>query len=389
MSISTLTEGYVDGNGVFDVLMCAAKAHLDDQFTQDRITGEEYAKMYTQITTVVMQQAVQYALTEPQMLAQTALIEAQTQNAIVERELLAVQKANAVKDGVNIEKQGLQLDKNLLLTDQQIAQAQQAVSLSEQQESNLLAESANIPLQGAQIEAQTQKITADRLQTTEQTLLIAQQKLNLQAEILNLAKQGEVLDEEILKAREVVKQIAGEVLKIEKERELISSQLLSMAAERLNIPKQGTLLDSQANKVTEDILASTIQRGYVVAQTAMVSKQEDKIDQEIIQSQSNIIKTDKEIAVLEQRRKSEIAQTSDLIDGVAVTGVLGKQKGLYQAQTDGFARDAEQKLTDAMLKAFTVIRTTDEGTVPEIFGFGEASVKSVVDKAKAGINIGV
>lgn len=104
-------------------------------------------------------------------------------------------------------------------------------------------------------------------------------------------------------------------------------------------------------------------------------------------SQPQIEKTQAEIDLLEQRRKTEIAQILDQVDGVDVTGVIGKQKTLYQAQTDGFARDAEQKMAKLMSDVWSVQRTTDEGISPAGAGISDAEIKKVIDKAKQGINV--
>jgi hypothetical protein len=45
--------------------------------------------------------------------------------------------------------------------------------------------------------------------------------------------------------------------------------------------------------------------------------------------------------------------------------VVGRQKALYQAQTDGFTRDAEQKAAKLLVDTWSVRRTTDEGTVAD------------------------
>ena len=41
-----LTEATLGGNGVFDVLMRANKAHLESEFQKNRIKGPEYSQVY-------------------------------------------------------------------------------------------------------------------------------------------------------------------------------------------------------------------------------------------------------------------------------------------------------------------------------------------------------
>lgn len=116
------------------------------------------------------------------------------------------------------------------------------------------------------------------------------------------------------------------------------------------------------------------------AQIAKTAKEEALID-------AQILKITAEIAVLEQRKFTEEAQILDTVNGSTVAGVLGKQKSLYAAQTDGFTRDAEQKLTKMMIDVWSVQRTTDEAISPAGAGITDSEIKKVVDKAKIGIGV--
>ena len=57
--VSRLTTASVDGTGVFDILMRSAKQHLLEEYNADRVTGDEYTKLYLGTMTAVMQTAVQ------------------------------------------------------------------------------------------------------------------------------------------------------------------------------------------------------------------------------------------------------------------------------------------------------------------------------------------
>lgn len=62
LDIGTLTERKVDGNGAFDAIMSAMKAHLMEEYEKGRITGAEYTKAYTAMMQYALQFAVQYLL---------------------------------------------------------------------------------------------------------------------------------------------------------------------------------------------------------------------------------------------------------------------------------------------------------------------------------------
>lgn len=79
--LKKLTTERVDGTGVFDVLMRATKAHLMEEYKEQRITGNEYATVYLGALTAVLQTSTQFLLNEQQVRkinAEIGLIRQQT-----------------------------------------------------------------------------------------------------------------------------------------------------------------------------------------------------------------------------------------------------------------------------------------------------------------------
>lgn len=102
-----------------------------------------------------------------------------------------------------------------------------------------------------------------------------------------------------------------------------------------------------------------------------------------------------EVQLLNQKSVTELAQTSNTIPSgmgrnntTVVEGIMDKQKGLFQKQTDGFDRDAEQKLAKMMIDTWSVRQTTD-GALSDPAGLADGDINSVLDKAKTGINVAV
>lgn len=62
VTLEDLSTATLEGTGVFDVLMKSIHVHLEKEHTQNRITGDEYAKVYTEITGAVLAQSVQFLL---------------------------------------------------------------------------------------------------------------------------------------------------------------------------------------------------------------------------------------------------------------------------------------------------------------------------------------
>lgn len=307
IAVADLTQATLAGTGVFDVLMRANKAHLDAEFSKNRIKGAEYATVYLGSLTQVMQTALQFLLT---------------------------------KEKTDLEAQ--LLEKQILLAQKQI-----------------------------------DKATAELVQIAAQTELINQQKANLVAEALNIPKQGDVLVAQKLQ---------------------VAQQTTNLLAESLNIPKQGLLIDANKAQVTQQTENLVSQKLQVEAQTLLVNQQklnaitentvliaqECKLRADFDLIMGSVLKTAQETTLLTQKVVTERAQVTAL--GVEDNSILGKQKILYQAQTDGFKRDAEQKAAKLMVDTWNVRRTTDEGTVADSTNMlNDVAVGRAVNKLLAGV----
>lgn len=103
LSVSDLTEVSLTGTGVFDTLMRATKAHLEEEYTQNRIRGAEYAQVYLGSLQNVLNASLQFVLTKQKAELEAKVLEQQA-------ELLEQQKANAVIEGTVLTGQKCKLD---------------------------------------------------------------------------------------------------------------------------------------------------------------------------------------------------------------------------------------------------------------------------------------
>lgn len=90
ITLAKLTEASVTGNGVFDVLMRSMKGHLEQEFTQGRIKGAEYATVYLGSLEAALNSAIAFLLQKDKNALDALLVEQQIELAKVE-----VIKANA------------------------------------------------------------------------------------------------------------------------------------------------------------------------------------------------------------------------------------------------------------------------------------------------------
>lgn len=62
LSIEDVTTGSLTGSGAFDTLMRGFRAHLEEEFNQGRITGDDYTKAYIALTESAMNQSIAFLL---------------------------------------------------------------------------------------------------------------------------------------------------------------------------------------------------------------------------------------------------------------------------------------------------------------------------------------
>lgn len=162
-----------------------------------------------------------------------------------------------------------------------------------------------------------------------------------------MTKQKNALDAQLIGAQVAIAEIA--LLKA-------SVELAILEASLLKVPAEIALLEAQTLKVTQETANAVIEGTVLTAQKC-------KLDAEFDNLMLVKLKTTSETALLTQKKLTEQAQVT--ASGVDADSVIGRQKLLYEAQSSGYARDAEQKAADLMIKTWNVRRTTDEATVAD------------------------
>lgn len=304
LTVADLTETTLSGTGVFDVLMRANKAHLEAEFTKGRIKGSEYATVYLGSLETVMRSSMEFLL--------------QRQKIGLEADLLAQQ---------------------ILLAQVEVTKATAAVALVQAQTANAVAELAII-------QANASKVAAEVAHLTAQTAVSTQQRLNLIDELLTATAQRA--------------KIAADAAHIAGQTAMVAQQTTNLVSEELAIDAKTALLTEQLQTEqarnfvhpTDPLLSGNFEQ-----ERRVLTGQKCKLDAEFDLLQSELLKSASEITLLTQKNATEKAQI--LAIGVDADSVIGKQKLLYQAQTEGFSRDAEQKAAKLMVDTWNVRKTTD------------------------------
>lgn len=93
-----LTMGVVGGTGTFDALMRGFKAHLQEEYDANRISGAEYTKAFIALTANAMQNAVQFLLGRDGAYWQSVIAQAQAITARVALETAKVQHMSVLAE---------------------------------------------------------------------------------------------------------------------------------------------------------------------------------------------------------------------------------------------------------------------------------------------------
>lgn len=351
IEIDELTQVDVQGNGVFDVLMRAMKGHLEEEFKQSRIRGPEYATVYLGSLQSVLGASLDFllqqqkaALEAENIKAQTLLIEAQIAKTEVEKAILEATLPKIAAEVLLAEKEVEKIDAEIVLLGLQAPKIEAEVSLLEAEVLKVEAETVLLGLQEPKLEAEI--------------LLMEAQVDKVQAEIVLLGLQGPKITKEI-------EALTAEILKINAEVTLLGLQGPKIAAET-------GLIESQTDKTAEEILVLIQQKANLVAEGLNIPKAGLRMDAE------------KDLLI--QKKATETAQTNGT--GVTTDSVIGKQNALYTAQTEGFARDAEQKAAKIMIDTWSVRRTTDDATVVDAVNkLNDATIGKSVTALLTGINV--
>lgn len=253
------------------------------------------------------------------------------------------------------------LSKDKTALEAQLIEAQLLVA--QNQAANLVLEGQNLVLQGALLAAQKQNLDVERDLTIAKTAQTVQQTANLVAEKANILLQAPILTQQKLN-------LVTENLRIVEQTKQITQQTVNLKTSDLQeVQKTKLLLQQTVNAVTEN--------------SVMVAT-ECKLRAEYDVLLETKLKTAQETALLGQKIATERAQTVGA--GVDANSVIGKQQALYQAQADGFKRDAEQKAAKLLVDSWNVRRTTDAGTVADGTNMlNDATVGRAVKAVLAGV----
>ena len=179
--------------------------------------------------------------------------------------------------------------------------------------------------------------------------------------------------------------------KTSKELELLDKQIELAGVEVQKAQAELVILQANQQKIPAEIALLTAQTALTNQQTTNALKELELIAANICKAQAEYdvlmeskLKTAEEKTLLIQKTATEKAQTQGL--GVDEDSIIGKQKALYQSQSDGIKRDAENKAAQIMVNSWQIRRTTDSGTIADGTNLlNDATVGRAVNKLLSGV----
>lgn len=398
IAFTDITSGAINGTGVFDLLMQSVNAQLKSQFDEGRVSGADYAQMYTASITGAMSQSIQFVLQEQAAGHQADLLAAQTLQTDA-----ATAKINSEKVVVDLQDdlvnaQLLQEAEKLLLLKQDVLTAPVLRTKLTAEKDNALQQTLTEVQKTALVTSQKLKTDADELLSDARTATevekrdseISRQSVNAAdvnvkgAQVIQMTKSDLLTDEKILEAKQQVIFATNSVSKPTKEIAVMDAQIAKV--------NSGIGVDTKQNaKIDQDILWSVAKVTGIDNDNLQTLEQTKKIVQDTANSLSTnttIIKQqgkiDAEKDLLTQKKYTEEAQILDTVNSLSVVGVIGKQKVLYGRQADGFLRDAEQKAAKIYADTWSIRQSTD-GALTTSNGLADANILTAMTKLASGV----
>ncbi|AWY09415.1 tail protein [Ruegeria phage vB_RpoP-V13] len=367
----TAGSGTIDGTGAFDVFMQALDKHLEREFKNNRITGSQYAEVYTAVANQAMGQAVGFVLQKDQ--ARWNAVTAQMQARVAEIE--------AVVALVNLERAKIEAAESnfkLNLTAAQYGLTKMQIATEEATHDGVTTDNAikeyNLNyLQPAELAIKQY----ERMQVMPSTVAMNNVQVDriLPAQAAIAEFQNRVLQpleqdiQELQRDRIIPVQADMEEFK----RDYIQPVELAQQQHILNqrMPQETALIKEQvetqrANTLDTRVDGLTPISGVVGLQKRNLTSDADIKDYNLANTlPTQVTLLGKQIIMTTEQGEAERAKTLNTrSDGATVVGSVGKQKDLYTQQIDSFIKDAQHKAAKLYLDSWVTRKTLDDAVQP-------------------------
>ena len=357
LDIRELTEGRLDGSGVFDVLLKTIREHLQEEVREGRLSTLEYASVLVESLGNCLQHASAYALAKSSLALE--LLRKEQDILLVKQEILKSQAETKrlVQDTEQaakiFEKELCKRTKELQILDVQLSQGEATIN-------KLATETAVTIKEAALVDARIHQQLADTQRTTKELALQDQELILKPVAEQDALKRVELLDFELVQKNPV--ELQGLILqnaRVSAETELVGKDLL--------------LKQAQMDLYAKDLdlkTAQLLQANYEF---------EHKLPVEIAALQATKANTESQTALYVQKTATEKASTDSV--GVDPDSHIGTQIALNKAQADGFKARSIQDATKVMVDAWsTQFQDDPSSAAPDIYSLNSVKVSATVQK---------
>lgn len=360
VSVEDLTTRVLQGSGVFDAMMDAVSIHLKAQYEADRISGREYADVYTASLQTAMGQAVSFLMgkdsaywqaVSAQTQARTAEVQAVTARIQLENTKLQYYalKANAKTAAAEYAIKKLQLS---LMDQEYCIKVLEKEALGLDIAAKEYTNTHILPAQKEQIQEQTNQ--------TKETIIAINwdSKIKKFEHDTMLPKRSLILDSEVQSAA-------------------LDRQMKKYTLDNI-MPWQKTLTQEQAETARASTMGTRSDGSEISGIIGWDNKTKKFTLENLLPAQRTML--------LEQVEGARAQTLNTRTDGTTVVGLVGKQKDLYTQQIESYKRDAETKAAKMFIDSWVTQKTIDEGlSAPG--ALQNASVDTVMNRIKINNNL--
>jgi len=210
IKLSDFTDTTLDGEGVFDTMMRANKAHLVEEYNQTRIKGTEYATVYLGSLQTIADRALDFLLRKDETYLRNQSLQIELERAAIERD-------KAQDERALIQAQTAKVNAEIELTQEEVAKVRAEVAALDAQADKTRAEID--VLQG-----ELDKLASEVNRNNAQSELLIQQASNAIVE-------GRVLEAQECKLKAEFNLIQEQIEKVKAETNLLAQKRVTETAQ--------------------------------------------------------------------------------------------------------------------------------------------------------------
>lgn len=279
-NIDELTQGKLDGQGVFDKLMQTLELHLEREYHKQRIRGTDYANAYIGLINNALNQVSSYALAKSKLPLELQMLEAQIHKVATDTIVATKQggliDAQIYKEMAQTEMLHLEMEyklpKELLMIDEQIANMKAETALKDYELKHI--KPVELEIQKAELGLREKQIllAEKEIRLKEIQIPIMEKELEIKAQQLGIAEKELAIKEQQLKLAEfeIAVKAPAEVRSINAQSDLYSQKVITEKAQTdPAVIVEGSVIDHN-NKVLKQQAISYDNDGKLKATSMLV-----------------------------------------------------------------------------------------------------------------------